>query len=281
MKQVEKQNKKTEPYPNGEAFCVEEIMIITSEQVSNGHPDKICDQISDAVLTVCLEQDKNSRVAVETLIKDNHIVVAGEMKTTALFDLKTVIRNVVKALGMENIIVTNLIGLQSDDISQGVDTGGAGDQGMMYGYATDETDECLPLPYVLATRVLEKLMELQHPLLGKDAKAQVSYDYDNKRITTFLVSIQHSDEMTIENLRVIVKESMILLVVSFLVVLMQMLELLEEKLTLILMVDLPIMVVVHFQERIQVKWIAQELIWHVRLQKTSFVKDMLNDANFN
>ena len=80
---------------------------------------------------------------------------------------------------------------------------------MMYGYATDETDECLPLPYVLATRVLEKLMELQHPLLGKDAKAQVSYDYDNKRITTFLVSIQHSDEMTIENLRVIVKESMI------------------------------------------------------------------------
>lgn len=86
----------------------EEIMIITSEQVSNGHPDKICDQISDAVLTVCLEQDKNSRVAVETLIKDNHIVVAGEMKTTALFDLKTVVRNVVKPLGMENIIVTNL-----------------------------------------------------------------------------------------------------------------------------------------------------------------------------
>ena len=209
MKQVEKQNKKTEPYPNGKAFFVEEIMIITSEQVSNGHPDKICDQISDAVLTVCLEQDKNSKVAVETLIKDNHIVVAGEMKTTALFDLKTVVRNVVKPLGMENIIVTNLIGLQSDDISQGVDTGGAGDQGMMYGYATDETDECLPLPYVLATRVLEKLMELQHPLLGKDAKAQVSYDYDNKRITTFLVSIQHSDDITIENLRAIVKESMI------------------------------------------------------------------------
>ena len=208
MKQVEKQIKKTEPYPNGEAFCVEEIMIITSEQVSNGHSDKICDQISDAVLTVCLEQDKNSRVAVETLIKDNHIVVAGEMKTTALFDLKTVVRNVVKPLGMENIIVTNLIGLQSDDISQGVDTGGAGDQGMMYGYATDETNEYLPLPYVLATRVLENLMELQHPLLGKDAKAQVSYDYDNKRITTFLVSIQHSDEITAEQLRAIVKESM-------------------------------------------------------------------------
>ena len=157
-------------------------MIITSEQVSNGHPDKICDQISDAVLTVCLEQDKNSRVAVETLIKDNHIVVAGEMKTTALFDLKTVVRNVVKPLGMDNIIVTNLIGLQSDDISQGVDTGGAGDQGMMYGYATDETDEYLPLPYVLATRVLEKLMELQHPLLGKDAKAQVSYDMTIKEL---------------------------------------------------------------------------------------------------
>ena len=141
-------------------------------------------------------------------------------------------------------------------------------------------------------------MELQHPLLGKDAKAQVSYDYDNKRITTFLVSIQHSDEMTIENLRVIVKESMIKVAKRY----RQNLDfnvlvnptgrfvlggshadagVTGRKLSLILMVDLPIMVVVHFQERIQVKWIAQELIWHVRLQKTSFVKDMLNDAKFN
>lgn len=184
------------------------IMIITSEQVSVGHPDKICDQISDAILTECLKYDKSSRVAVETLIKDNHIVVAGEISTRHFFNLEDIVRQVVEPLGLKNVRVTNLLGLQSSDIAQGVDNGGAGDQGMMFGYATDETPEYLPLPYVLATRVLEKLMSLGHPLLGKDAKAQVSYDYEKNRIDTFLVSIQHTETADLAKVKRIVTEAM-------------------------------------------------------------------------
>lgn len=184
------------------------IMIITSEQVSVGHPDKICDQISDAILTECLKYDKSSRVAVETLIKDNHIVVAGEISTRHFFNLEDIVRQVVQPLGLKNVRVTNLLGLQSSDIAQGVDNGGAGDQGMMFGYATDETPEYLPLPYVLATRVLEKLMSLGHPLLGKDAKAQVSYDYEKNRIDTFLVSIQHTETADLAKVKRIVTEAM-------------------------------------------------------------------------
>lgn len=184
------------------------IMIITSEQVSVGHPDKICDQISDAILTECLKYDKSSRVAVETLIKDNHIVVAGEISTRHFFNLEDIVRQVVEPLGLKNVRVTNLLGLQSSDIAQGVDNGGAGDQGMMFGYATDETPEYLPLPYVLATRVLEKLMSLGHPLLGKDAKAQVSYDYEKNRIDTFLVSIQHTEMADLAKVKRIVTEAM-------------------------------------------------------------------------
>lgn len=183
-------------------------MIISSEQVSVGHPDKICDQISDAILTECLKYDKSSRVAVETLIKDNQVVVAGEISTRHYFNLENIVRQVVEPLGMKNVRVTNLLGLQSADIAQGVDNGGAGDQGMMFGYATDETPEYLPLPYVLATRVLEKLMSLGHPLLGKDAKAQVSYDYKKKRIDTFLVSIQHTETADLAKVKRIVTEAM-------------------------------------------------------------------------
>lgn len=183
-------------------------MIISSEQVSVGHPDKICDQISDAIVTECLKYDKSSRVAVETLIKDNHVVVAGEISTRHYFNLENIVRQVIEPLGMKNVRVTNLLGLQSSDIAQGVDNGGAGDQGMMFGYATDETPEYLPLPYVLATRVLEKLMSLGHPLLGKDAKAQASYDYEKKRIDTFLVSIQHIETADLAKVKRIVTEAM-------------------------------------------------------------------------
>lgn len=184
------------------------IMIISSEQVSVGHPDKICDQISDAIVTECLKYDKSSRVAVETLIKDNHVVVAGEISTRHYFNLENIVRQVIEPLGMKNVRVTNLLGLQSSDIAKGVDNGGAGDQGMMFGYATDETPEYLPLPYVLATRVLEKLMSLGHPLLGKDAKAQASYDYEKKRIDTFLVSIQHTEIANLAKVKRIVTEAM-------------------------------------------------------------------------
>ncbi|HEM3030215.1 methionine adenosyltransferase [Streptococcus suis] len=183
-------------------------MIISSEQVSVGHPDKICDQISDAILTECLKFDQSSRVAVETLIKDNHVVVAGEISTRHYFNLENIVRQVVEPLGMKNVQVTNLIGLQSPDIALGVDTGGAGDQGMMFGYATDETPEYLPLPYVLATRVLETLQALKSPFLLSDAKAQVSYDYDKKRIDTFLVSIQHTENASRKKIKAIVKHAM-------------------------------------------------------------------------
>lgn len=105
-------------------------MLFTSEQVSHGHPDKICDQISDKIVTACLAQDKTSRVAVETLIKDNHVIVAGEVTTSALFDVESLVKEVVEPLGMVDVKVTNLIGFQSKDIAQGVDTGGAGDQGL-------------------------------------------------------------------------------------------------------------------------------------------------------
>ncbi|MGT2867080.1 methionine adenosyltransferase [Streptococcus fryi] len=184
-------------------------MLFTSEQVSHGHPDKICDQISDKIVTACLAQDKTSRVAVETLIKDNHVIVAGEVTTSALFDVESLVKEVVEPLGMVDVKVTNLIGFQSKDIAQGVDTGGAGDQGLMFGYATDETPEYLPLPYVLATKVLEELKTLNHPLLLSDAKAQVTYDYDKKRIKTFLVSVQHKESATRKQVKAIVKEAMI------------------------------------------------------------------------
>lgn len=184
-------------------------MLVTSEQVSHGHPDKICDQISDAIVTACLAQDKHSRVAVETLIKDHHVVVAGEVTTSAIFDVEALVLEVVKPLGMTDVCVTNLIGLQSRDIALGVDTGGAGDQGLMFGYATDETPEYLPLPFVLATRVLEELKSLNDPLLLFDAKAQVTYDYERKRIKTFLVSVQHKPNATRKQVKAIVKEVMV------------------------------------------------------------------------
>ncbi|MGG1930461.1 S-adenosylmethionine synthetase N-terminal domain-containing protein [Streptococcus agalactiae] len=183
-------------------------MIFTSEQVSSGHPDKLCDQISDAIVTECLKHDKNSRVAVETLIKDNQVVVAGEVSTKHFFNLEGIVKKVLEPYGMDDVMVTNLLGVQSPDIAQGVDKGGAGDQGIMFGYATDETPEFLPLPYVLATRVLEKLTSLGHPALGNDAKAQVAYDYENKRIETFLVSIQHDEEVDLVSVKRIVTQAM-------------------------------------------------------------------------
>lgn len=186
-------------------------MIFTSEQVSCGHPDKICDQISDAVLTECLRQDKKSRVAVESLIKDEHIILAGEITTKAEVDYKMVVNAVLTRIGLDNpeqYIITNLISKQSPDIAQGVDVGGAGDQGMMFGYATNETTELLPLPFVLATRSLQYLRGFNHPLLKPDAKSQVSFDYTNGRIDTFLISTQHVEEIGRDELEKVVWNAM-------------------------------------------------------------------------
>lgn len=181
--------------------------LFTSEQVSAGHPDKICDQISDAIVTECLRQDKRSRVAIETLIKDYHIVVAGELTTTAEFDTTQLIQEVLTDIGLDNIDkyeITNYIGKQSTDIAQGVDTGGAGDQGMMFGYATDETPEMMPYPHVLATRALINLRSLNHPQLRPDAKAQVTFNYTTNRIDTFLISTQHTEDITQDELKEII-----------------------------------------------------------------------------
>ena len=175
-------------------------MLFTSEQVSYGHPDKICDQISDALLDAYLSEDKNSRVAIETLIKNNYITVAGEVTSNTKVDVDKVIRNVLTDINLENVDtyqITNLIDKQSPDIAQGVDIGGAGDQGIIFGYATDETPECLPLAYILATKALLKLKALNHPQLKQDAKSQVTVDYTENgiKIDTFLISTQHTKEI--------------------------------------------------------------------------------------
>lgn len=169
-------------------------MLFTSEQVSCGHPDKICDQIADAVLTDCLRHDPDSRVAVECLVKENIIVLAGEITSEHVPDTDALVHEVLRRIGVpefESYESAAFITRQSRDIAQGVDKGGAGDQGMMYGYATDETPELMPLPFMLATRALLALRDLHSPLLLPDAKAQVTYDYDNGLIDTFLISTQH------------------------------------------------------------------------------------------
>ena len=191
--------------------------IITCEQVSSGHPDKICDQIADAVVTDVLSHDKNARVAIECLIKGNQIIIAGELTSLYAPDYRVLVRDVFRSIGFDRLgydedvfDIAILVERQSPDIAMGVDRGGAGDQGMMYGYATNETPELLPLPYVVATdflRILEK-----HPsrMFKADAKAQVSFDYDSGRITTFLCSVQHSPDVEPGEFRHIIEAVMVL-----------------------------------------------------------------------
>ena len=187
-------------------------MLFTSEQVSNGHPDKICDQISDAIVTDCLLNDPNSRVAVECLVKAYHIVIAGEITSKHQPDYAALIRKMLTNIGLPGIddyIVTQNISEQSPDIARGVDQQGAGDQGMMFGYATHETREMLPMPFVMATAALQKLKECRDPILLPDAKSQVTYDYKHKRIDTFLISTQHQEEATLADVRKLVQGIML------------------------------------------------------------------------
>ena len=174
--------------------------IITCEQVSNGHPDKICDQIADAVVVDCLRHDCNSRVAIEVLIKDYDIVIAGELTSSHEPDYEEIVAEVFHRIGVKRLgydpklfNVQILVSQQSPDIALGVDVGGAGDQGMMFGYATDETPELMPMPFVLATKLLEKLKK-EKGIFRADAKAQVSFNYDKWEIDTFLCSVQHSQK---------------------------------------------------------------------------------------
>ena len=200
--------------------------IITCEQVSNGHPDKICDQIADAIVTDCLQHDPKSRVAIECLIKDNHIIIAGELTSKHKPDYKALVYQVFERIGMQKLDygksvdfrnsfflgpdIGILVKEQSPDIALGVDKGGAGDQGMMMGYATNETAELLPIPFVVATRFLQILKSHPSHMFRADAKAQVSFDYDSGKITTFLCSVQHSPDVEPSDFRHIIESIMVL-----------------------------------------------------------------------
>ena len=196
------------------------MRIITCEQVSDGHPDKICDQIADAIVMDCLQNDKKARVAIECLIKDNHLIIAGELTSTHKPDYRSIANMVIDRIGAEKLCYSNpilggldigiLVKEQSPDIAQGVDTGGAGDQGMMYGYATNETPELLPIPFIVATRFLQILKKHPSRMFRADAKAQVSFDYDSGKITTFLCSVQHSPDVEPSDFRHIIQGMMVL-----------------------------------------------------------------------
>jgi S-adenosylmethionine synthetase len=184
---------------------------VSSESVTEGHPDKVCDQISDAVLDAIMKDDKMGRVACETFITRGMVVVGGEITTKTYVDVDALVRQVVKDIGYthskygfnyETCAVINVIGRQSPDIAQGVDTGGAGDQGLMVGYASDETPELMPLPLQLAQRLSMRLAEVRKknilPYLGPDGKSQVTVEYQDGepvRIETIVVSSQHTEEI--------------------------------------------------------------------------------------
>ena len=191
--------------------------VITCEQVSNGHPDKICDQIADAIVTDVLGHDRDARVAAEVLIKGNQIIIAGEISSSYAPDYRQLVKEVFDRIGLDRLgyeedvfDIHVLIDRQSPDIALGVDKGGAGDQGMMYGYATNETPELLPIPFVLATDFLRMLQHHPSHMFRADAKAQVSFDYDSGRITTFLCSVQHSPDVEPGDFRHVIEAMMVL-----------------------------------------------------------------------
>ena len=180
-------------------------MLFTSEQVSRGHPDKICDQIADAIVTDCLQHDRNSRVAVECMIKGSDVYISGEITSKHDPDFDALVQMTLWMVGYGkdsySFTVHHHITRQSPDIALGVDKQGAGDQGIIFGYATSETQELLPLPFVLATEALEALADLRSPILLPDAKSQVTYDYRRNRIDAFLISTQHQEDASLDEVR--------------------------------------------------------------------------------
>ena len=206
-------------------------MIFTSESVSPGHPDKICDQISDAILDNAIKQDKESRVAIETLVKNNNVVLAGEITTNAQIDYEKIVRKTIIDIGYDkdeygfngnNCNITNLLSKQSQDIANGINETtnkeqGAGDQGLIFGYANNSTKVLMPAPifyaHLLIKRQVELLKNKSLPWLRPDAKAQVScvYDENNNLITidSIVLSTQHDADVSINHLREAVLEEII------------------------------------------------------------------------
>ncbi len=206
------------------------LHIFSSESVGEGHPDKVADLISDTVVDACLSQDPASRVACETLVKDSHVILAGEITTQAVIDYEKLVRDTVRAIGYatpaddpvfnaETLSVTNLLSTQSPDIAQGVDAReaegkegaeqGAGDQGIMFGYAANETPELMPAPIMFAHRIMIELARVRHngevAWLRPDSKSQVAVEYgeDGKpaRILNVVLSTQHTEEVSIDTIR--------------------------------------------------------------------------------
>ena len=208
--------------------------VFTSESVSEGHPDKMADQISDAILDALIQQDKNSRVGCEVLVKTGLVVVSGEVKSNAYVDVERIARDVIKRIGYTDpeygmdyraCGVINAIGQQSSDISQGVDRTdkviGAGDQGMMFGYATDETDVLMPVAITYAHRLVKRQAEIRQgndkdvtiKWLRPDAKAQLSFVFDAagmpQRIDTVVLSTQHDPDVSDKEIKEAVREEII------------------------------------------------------------------------
>ena len=210
--------------------------IFSSESVGEGHPDKVSDSISDSILDACLEQDPQSRVACETLVKSNCVTIAGEITTDAKFDYENVVREAIRKIGYVNdddifhadqVFITNQLTAQSRDIGQGVDATaadgkataeqGAGDQGIMFGYACNETDELMPAPVMFAHRILRRMADLRHagekaPWLRPDCKSQVALQYEGGKMVSIrnvVVSTQHAADVTNETIRDFISEEVI------------------------------------------------------------------------
>ena len=200
----------------------------TSESVSEGHPDKVCDQISDGILDALIAEDRNSRVACEAMVKNNHVVVGGEVSSTADICYEKHIRSIIAEIGYddpslgfdaEHCGISILLGLQSSDISQGLDRNesqGAGDQGLMFGYASNETEELMPAPITYAHRLLKRHSELRRaktlPWLRPDAKSQLSFRYEDDKpvgVSAIVFSTQHDESVSLAEIEEAVREQII------------------------------------------------------------------------